>query len=146
MDAGGLAQAATAIAEAATYERQPARPSEFVDVIEGASRERNVSFESRHKLEGASGHTHTASLYVPETETVLEPVGGDRAWSVAANVYAGFGDLNKANGYRLVAVVDDRKSDISEDVRSLLSRVADVANWREHDRWIGDVSSAPSGR
>jgi hypothetical protein len=132
-----VAQAASAIAEAATYQRpQPGKDPEFVQVIATELRSRSIPVEADRKLEGASGHIHTASLFVPATETVIEPVTGERAWNVATSVYVEFGDLGQANGYNLVAVVDDREGEVGADIFGLLRQVADVASWRQHDEWI----------
>jgi hypothetical protein len=137
-----IARAAAGVAEAATYlRRQRSKEREFVDVIASKLHQREIDVESQHKLEGASGHPYTATLFVPGSETVIEPIGGERPWNVATAVYVEFGDLSKVNGYRLMAVLDDRETDLGPDVSSLLSQVADVASWREHDSWIAEVAA-----
>lgn len=137
-----IARAAASVAEAATYLRRPApRTVEFVDVVAAEMRQREISAESERKLRGASGHDYTASLFVPDTETVIEPIGGENTWNVARAVYVEFGDLSKVNGYRLMAVLDDREADLGPDVPGLLSQVADVASWRQHDSWIAELGS-----
>lgn len=136
-----VARAAAGVAEAATFlRRQRPKEIEFIDVIAGKLHQREIEVESQRKLEGASGHPYTATLFVPGSETVIEPVGGERPWSVATAVYVEFGDLSKVNGYRLMAVLDDREADLGPDVSSLLSQVADVASWRQHDSWIAEVA------
>ncbi len=137
-----VASAAVSIAEAATYLRRRApKETEFVDVIAGEFHRRNIKVEAKRSLEGASGHPYTASLFVPNTETVIEPVGGERPWSVATSVYAEFGDLSKVNGYRLMAVLDDREVDVGASVANLLGQVAEVASWQQHDSWISEIAS-----
>lgn len=136
-----IALAAAGLAEGATWiKRRPSREVEFVDVIAGELRQREIQVEPKRTLEGASGHAHTASLFVPATETVIEPVGGERAWTVATAVYAEFGDLRQVNGYRLMAVLDDREHTPAPEIESLLSQVADVASWQAHDAWLAELS------
>jgi hypothetical protein len=136
-----VAQAAAAVAEAGTYLR-PHRPKqlELVDVITTKLRGSKIEVEPKHKLEGASGHPYTATLFVPATETVIEPIGGERPWNIAIAVYVEFGDLRNVNGYRLMAVLDDRETDLGPDISGLLNQVADVASWRQHDSWIGELA------
>jgi hypothetical protein len=138
-----VAQAAAAIAEASTFQRvQPVREVEFADLLTVELRRRSLEVERERPLEGASGHEHKASLYVPATETVIEPIGGDRAWNVASAVYVEFGDLRSANGYKLLAVLDDRVGGVGEDVAGLLRQVGNVSRWSRHDEWIGAVGGA----
>ncbi len=137
-----VANAAVSLAEATTYLRRRApKETEFVDVIAGELQQRNIAVEAKRSLEGASGHPYMASLFVPNTETVIEPVGGERPWNVATSVYVEFGDLSKANGYRLMAVLDDREVDPGANVANLLGQVAEVASWQEHDAWISEIAS-----
>lgn len=136
-----IALAAAGLAEGATWLKQrPSKEVEFVDVIASELRQRAVKVEEKRTLEGASGHTHTASLFVPNTETVIEPVGGERAWNAARAVYVEFGDLRQMNGYRLMAVLDDREHAPSPEIESLLSQVAEVASWQAHDAWLAEIS------
>ncbi len=80
-----VAQAAAALAEASTYlRRQPPKEAEFADVIAWQLKKRKITVQQERKLEGASGHEHRTTLFIPATETVIEPVGGDRAWQVAS--------------------------------------------------------------
>jgi hypothetical protein len=135
-----VAQAAAAIAEAATFHRtQPPRDVEFVDLLASELRRHRVDIEREPELEGASGHRHKPALYIPSTETVIEPVGGERAWNVATSVYVEFGDLGNANGYTLFAVLDDREASVSEDVAGLLRQVGNVTRWSRHDEWIAEL-------
>jgi hypothetical protein len=132
-----VAQAAAAIAEGATFHRvQQPRDPEFVELMASELRRRNVDLEREAVLEGASGHPHKASLYLPTTGTVLEPVSGEHAWQIASAVYVEFGDLRSANGYKLFAVLDDRDSAVGEDVATLLRQVANVSRWSRHSEWM----------
>lgn len=138
-----VAQAAAAIAEASTFTRPPAsKDVEFVDLLARELRRHQVQVERERSLAGASGHHHKASLYVPATETVIEPIGGDRIWNVASAAYVKFGDLRNANGYRLLAVLDDRQGADAEDVAGLLRQVADVTRWSRHDEWLETIGGA----
>lgn len=142
-----VAQAAAAIAEGATFQRaQPPRDVEFVDLLATELKQRTITVERGRELEGASGHRHKPSLYLPETETVIEPIGGERPWNVASAVYVEFGDLSNANGYSLLAVIDDRETSIGEDVTGLLRQVAHVGRWSRHQEWIAQVGGRPELR
>jgi hypothetical protein len=90
-----------------------------VDVL----RARSVVLERDIELEGASGHRHKPSLYLPKTATVIEPVGGERPWTVASAVYVEFGDLRSADGYRLLAVLDDRDTSPGPTLQACSSRL-----------------------
>lgn len=138
-----VAQASVAIAEAATYHRPPrAREQELTDLVATSVESRQLSVERDRELEGASGHRHRASLYLPEREAVIEPVGGEKAWNVASAVYVEFGDLAGVNGYQLIAVVDDRGSAPNEDVERLLRQVGMVARWSQADQWLDGLAAA----
>lgn len=136
-----VAQATAAIAEAATFHRQQGpREAALLDVLERELKSRSLSVEVGTELEGASGHHYTASLFVPEREAVLEPIGGEKAWNKAAAVYVEFGDLGRVNGYELVAVVDDRDAEVGEEVEGLLGQVGVVARWSRRDEWMDTIS------
>lgn len=138
-----VAQASVAIAEAATYYRAPrTREQELTELVATSVESRQLSVERERELEGASGHRHRASLYLPEREAVIEPVGGDKAWNIASAVYVEFGDLAGMNGYQLIAVVDDRESAPSEDVERLLRQVGIVARWSQADQWLDGLAAA----
>lgn len=136
-----VAQAAAAIAEAATYHQPPPQKiAALVNMLEREFKDRSVPVQVDTVLEGASGHTYTASLFVPDRETVLEPVGGDKAWNKAAAVYVEFGDLGAVNGYKLVSVLDDREEAIGEEVEHLLGQVGIVARWSRRVEWLGELT------
>lgn len=136
-----VAQAAAAIAEAATYHQAPPRKAApLVSMLEREFRQRSVPVQLETVLEGASGHTYTASIFVPDRDAVLEPVGGEKAWNKAAAVYVEFGDLGAVNGYRLVSVLDDREEPIGEEVEHLLGQVGVVARWSRRGEWIDEIT------
>ena len=136
-----VAQAASAIAEAATYHQSPSeKTAPLVDMLEREFKRRSVPIQLDAPLEGASGHTYTASLFVPDREAVLEPIGGEKSWNKAAAVYVEFGDLSAVNGYKLVSVLDDREESIGEEVEQLLGQVGIVARWSRRGEWIDELA------
>lgn len=138
-----VAQASVAIAEAATYHRpQRSKEQELTDLVASSVERRHLAVERERELEGASGHRHKASLYVPAREAVIEPVGGEKAWNVATFVYVEFGDLAGVNGYQLIAVVDDRAGEPHEDVERLLRQVGIVARWSQAEEWLDGLAGA----
>lgn len=137
-----IALAAVGVAEGLTWgKRRTPKILEFIDVVSSELCRREIEVEAKRMLEGASGHPYTASLFIPTTETVIEPVGAERSWNAAAAVYVEFSDLGKTNGYRLMAILDDRENEPATEVASLLSQVAEVASWREHDAWLPEIAS-----
>jgi hypothetical protein len=135
-----VAQAASAIAEAPTFRRSASdRERALVENLEREIRGRSIEVRTDAKLEGASGHKYTPALFVPGREVVIEPVTGERAWNKASAVYVEFGDLGRANGYELVAVVDDREEPV-EEVEGLLSQVAAVARWSRRTEWLDTIA------
>lgn len=132
-----VAQASVAVAEAATYHRPPrARERELVDIVAASVVSRKLSAERERELAGASGHTYRASIYVPEHEAVIEPIGGEKPWNVASAVYVEFGDLRGVNGFQLIAVMDDRVEPPGEDVERLLRQVSVVGRLSQADDWL----------
>ena len=100
-----VAQAAAAIAEAATFHRaQAPKEAAFLDMVERALRDRNIEVQQETELQGASGgHNYTATLFIPLQEAVVEPITGEQGWNKAAAVYVEFGDISGANGSKLLA-------------------------------------------
>lgn len=135
-----VAQASAAAAEALTFV-SPERVAErrFTELLVDEFERRNVAVETDRALTGASGHQHSASLFVPSTETVLEPIGGRKSWAAATKAYAKFGDLSQVNGYQLFAVIDDRGPQLSEEA-NLLRQVGGVARWSRSDEWFERVA------
>jgi hypothetical protein len=132
-----VAQASAAIAEGASFLAPVPTPRPtFDEVLWDALRLRVDSVERNKPLRGLSGHEHCASIFVPPTEAVIEPIAGRKAWDRAVRVYAEFGDLRQVNGYRLVAVVDESTVPDAEHLSKLLSQVGQVAAWAHHDEWL----------
>lgn len=132
-----VAQAAAAIAEAATFQRQQApREAAFLDLVEHALRQRNVDVQLEPELQGASGHPYQPALFIPSQEAVVEPISGEQGWNKAAAVYVEFGDLSTANGYQLLAVLDDREEPVGPDVENLLRQVGAVSRWSHRNVWL----------
>jgi hypothetical protein len=135
-----VAQASAAIAEGASFLTPVPTPRPtFSELLWDALRQRVDSVERNKPLRGLSGHEHRATIFVPATEAVLEPIAGRKAWDRATNVYAEFGDLRQANGYRLVAVLDESSIADYEHLVKLLSQVGQVASWAQHDEWLETI-------
>ena len=86
-----VAMAATQIAERAARFRQPRHPREqaFTLEVERVLRdERRLPVEREVKLEGSSGHIHRATLFVPTTHTILEPVEATAHYNAISAIYA----------------------------------------------------------
>lgn len=135
-----VAQASAAVAEGTSFlPSQPTGRPTFDDLLWNALRHRVDTVEREKPLRGLSGHEHRASLYIPSTEAVIEPIAGRKSWDRATRVYAEFGDLRQANGYRLVAVLDDRQGPVDE-LTKLLSQVGRVAPWTRQADWLETVT------
>jgi hypothetical protein len=137
-----VASASARIAEAQTFARAERAHGEdvFTDEVEQVFRARRISVEREPKLLGDSGHEYTPTLFVPDRHLIVEPISPEVAWVRAASVYAEFGDLAQANGYRLLAVVDDRAGEASEKVVRLLNQVGDVANFSRREGWLARLA------
>jgi hypothetical protein len=135
--AGASAQLAASIACQKPARRKETEENEFVRLVDETLRERHVGVERDHRLQGSSGHSHKATLYVPHSHSILEPVGGH--WNQVASVYTKFSDLAPVNGFKRYSLLDDRKESPSEDVRSLLVQVSSVIAWSGHDNWLDQV-------
>lgn len=137
-----VAQAAAAIAEAATYQRrQQPKEATFVDAVATELRGRELSVKTEVELEGASRHHYVASVYLPATELVIEPISGEQAWNKAAAVYVQFGDLRSANGYKTMAVLDDLDGEVTADVETLLLQVGLVTRWSDRSEWLDTIAA-----
>jgi hypothetical protein len=131
-----VAQASARMAGAARTTRTKGRErDDFPDLLEEALTSVGLSLERNQSLEGASGHQHKPMFYEPERELVIENISGRNAWPRAAAVLAEFTDLSRVNGYRFLAVVDDRE-DSKKQERNLLGNVAEVSQWTRRDEWI----------
>lgn len=133
-----VATAAAEIAGAMKYSkpqrRKETEENEFVRLVAQTLRERNIPVERGHKLEGSSGHPHIATIWVPGTHSIIEPVGGH--WNQVASVFTKFSDLASVNGFQRYSLLDDRQTSPGDDVRSLLVGVSDVITWSGHDVWL----------
>jgi hypothetical protein len=133
-----VSSAAAQIAQAADYFRPKRREHperRFVGEVERTFRERQLPVERERKIEGKSGHRHRATIFLPSTEAVVEPVGAGH-WNKVTAVYAKFGDLREANGFRLYSLLDDREQLPDEEISRLLVQVGDVVAWSRRDEWL----------
>lgn len=112
------------------------REDEFVQIVDRTLRERDFSVERGNKLEGGSGHKHSATIFLPSSESVIEPISEDPNWNRVNATYAKFGDLSQANGYRLYSLLDDRENAPEHEVESMLIQVSGVLTWTQHEDWI----------
>lgn len=136
-----LAMAAAQIAHSAggvRTKREPQASEEFTHEVESTLRSRpGLRIERERKVEGRSGHSHRATIFLPSSHAVLEPITGHMNQVNAT--YTKFGDLMKANGFKLYSLLDDRKGATSEDVASLLVQVSNVVAWSRHDEWLEGI-------
>lgn len=133
-----VSSAAAQVAQASEVFRPKARPRverEFVGEIEHVFLERRLPVERERRIEGRSGHYYSVSIFLPEPEAILEPVGSGH-WNKATSVYARFGDLGQTNGFRLYSVLDDREQLPDEVGARLLSQVSDVLRWSSRRDWL----------
>jgi Domain of unknown function DUF1828 len=136
-----VGQASAELAQTLAAQRpEPVRDESLADEIERALQERGVTTERGHRLEGASGHSYHATLFLPQTHTILEPLSSEGGWASASAIYVEFGDISRSNGYRPLAVIDDREREPDEQLLQLLVQVGDVARWTERTRWLSQVT------
>lgn len=109
---------------------------EFVQIVDRTFRDRDLSIERGSRLAGKSGHSHTATIFLPDTESIVEPINATPHWSSVNAIYAKFGDLSQSNGFRLYSLLDDRASSPKPDVESMLIQVSSVLPWSRHDDWL----------
>jgi len=114
-------------------------PAEFTQAVTRVFETKNLKVEHGHRLKGSSGHVHKATIFIPTTETVVEPVRGH--WNQVTAAYAKLGDLKNANGYRLYSLLDDREG-ADEDVAGLLAQVSNVVEWSRRGEWLDAIASA----
>lgn len=137
-----VATAASRVAQASNAfhprRRQAQAESPFIAEVEHVLRDLSVTVEREHKLAGASGHKHTATIYLPDREAILEPIQGH--WNQVSSVYTKFGDLSRANGYRLLSLLDDRSGSLDDELARMLVQVSDVVQWTRRDEWLRNVS------
>jgi hypothetical protein len=134
-----VSSAAAQIAQAAESFRPKRREHperEFVGEVERTFLERQLPVErEKRKIEGKSGHKHRATIFVPERQAILEPLGADH-WNKVYAVYAKFGDIHATNGFRLLSVFDDREQLPNEEQQRLLTQVSDVVQWSRRENWL----------
>lgn len=125
--------------------REKESEDEFVSTVADGLHAVGVAVERERGFDGRSGHRHRATFYLPQSESVIEPVAGH--WNQVTAVFTRLADLGDANGYRLFSVLDDRQDAIGEDVPGLLVQVSRVIRWSRRDEWLPSVAggSLPPG-
>jgi hypothetical protein len=135
--ASASAELAAGIANQKPSRRKESDENEFVRLVDQTLRERNVPVERDHRLQGSSGHSHRATIYIPHSHSILEPVGGH--WNQVASIYTKFSDLAPVNGFKRYSLLDDRQEQPSDDIRSLLVQVSSVVAWSGHNTWLNEI-------
>lgn len=135
--ASASAHIAQMIACSKPARRKETEENEFVRLVDQTLRDRHVSIEREHKLQGSSGHSHRATIYISHSQSIIEPVAGH--WNQVASVYTKFSDLAPVNGFNRYSLLDDRQEKPGEDIRSLLVQVSDVLTWSGHDGWLSQI-------
>ena len=135
--ASASAQVAQEIASSKPTRRKDTEENEFVRLVAETLQERHVPIEREHKIQGSSGHSHRATIFVSHTHSIIEPVAGH--WNQVASVYTKFSDIASVNGFNRYALLDDRREKPGEDIRSLLVQVSDVLTWSGHDGWVDRI-------
>lgn len=138
--ASASAQIANALTYAKPQRRKETEEKEFVRLVATTFADRHIPIEREHRLEGFSGHPHRATIWIPATHSIIEPVAGH--WNQVASVFTKFSDLAKVNGFSRYSLLDDRAEKPGEDARSLLVGVSDVLTWSGHDAWLDRFSSS----
>jgi hypothetical protein len=70
----------------------------------------------------------------------LEPIEAAAHFNVITSVYTKFGDLARANGYRGISLVDDRRATLSDDLAGILVQVSDVVRWTRRQEWLEQLN------
>ena len=128
------------LSETFSPHRRHQTPNPFVVEVEHDLQGRNLQIERGRKLEGASGHKHTATIFLPHSEAILEPIGFAGNWNQVSTVYTKFGDLSHVNGYKRYSLVDDREGQLDEGLASMLVQVSSLVKWTSRDIWLDSVS------
>lgn len=115
------------------------REREFTKEISREIKTRKVPIVANERLIGQSGHSHKATLFLPESHTIIEPISTGH-WNQVSTTYAKLGDLSRANGYSLFSVIDDREDKIEDDIVNMLVQVSDVVEWSDHEQWLAGVN------
>ena len=112
----------------------------FADEVTDQLEQRKVAVHREHQLVGGSGWEYDTTIFLPDTESVIEPIVLTARSSVRERyVYSQFGDLRRANGYSLLSVIDDREKAIEDTLQSLLMQVSDLVFWSEPSEWLAHV-------
>ena len=81
------AQAAAAVAQTAFRFRKPrpdrVKDNAFAAEVELELRAHNVAVKREVKLDGGSGHAHNATIYVPSSHAIVEPINAT-AWATTS--------------------------------------------------------------
>lgn len=133
-----VATAAARIAQMSVsfHPQRRKREKRFLSEVEDVLRQHQLPVERERRIEGSSGHEHRASLFLPQREIILEPVGGAGNWNQISTIYTKFGDLSRTNGFKFWSVVDDREEPLREDLANMLVQVSEVMAWSRRDRWL----------
>lgn len=116
--------------------RRPQRENLFAVEVQRDLIRRNVPVERDRRLSGMSGHDHNTTLYLPYSGAILEPLSAEGHWNQVSTIYAKFGDLRQANGYRSFSLIDDREGQLREDLANLLVQVSAVIQWSRREEWV----------
>jgi hypothetical protein len=135
--AAASAQVASTLARQGPAKQRESDENEFVRLVDETIRERHVPVEREHRITGSSGHSHKATIYVPHSHSILEPVWSN--WNQVASVYTKFSDLAPVNGFKRFSLLDDRVQSPSDDTRTLLVKVSSVVTWSRHEDWLNQV-------
>lgn len=129
-----VAQASSRVASACLLNRRSKTSNEFSDLIADAFERAGIEVKRNVRLAGASGREYRTGFFEPRSELVIEPV--TTVWPKPATVFTEFSDLGSMNGYKFLAVLDDREGEDVERTKSLLSGVAKVGTWSRRDSWV----------
>ncbi len=122
--------------------RGPAKTQEqFENEVSSQLELLNVGAERKVPIAGASGHVYRASVYLPATETVVEPLNDPRQFTSVSAIFTKFADISSVNGHRLYTVVND-DHDLDDDVASLLVSVGSLMSWSDRELWIPRIIAA----
>ena len=106
--ASASAQIASAMNYSKPQRRKESEENEFVRLVAQTFQGRSIPVEREHRLEGFSGHPHRATLWLPTTRSIIEPVAGH--WNQVASVFTKFSDLARVNGFQRYSLLDDRQA------------------------------------
>jgi hypothetical protein len=135
--------AASRIAQASDAfqpKRRKRTESQFVAEVEGTFRQRKIAVERERRIEGQSGHPHRATIFLPQREAIVEPIGPMGNWNQISSVYTKFGDLSHANGFKLYSLVDDRDGHLEYDLANMLVQVSSVVQWSRREQWLPQLA------